>query len=146
RRLTGLWYAAVLAWARLIGLRIVWALHNVLPHERLFVDDVAARRRLLRACELVIAHSEASLETLPDAGAAPRHACVIPHGPVRDHPTRLERPDSEAPLSLLFFGLVARYKGVEDVLEALREVSAETTLTLTIAGDCVDAGLRPNVQ
>lgn len=146
RRLTGVWYAAVLAWARLIGLRIVWTLHNVLPHERLFVDDVAARRRLLRACDLVIAHSEASLEALTEQVGTPRHACVIPHGPVRDRQTRLDRPQRDAPLSLLFFGLVARYKGVEDLLEALRRVAAETTLTLTIAGDCVDAGLRPAVQ
>jgi glycosyltransferase involved in cell wall biosynthesis len=146
RRLTGVWYAAILAWARLIGLRIVWTLHNVLPHERLFVDDVAARRRLLRACDLVIAHSEGSLEALTQQVGTPRHACVIPHGPVRDRPTRLERPDGDAPLSLLFFGLVARYKGVEDLLAALIEVAGETTLSLTIAGDCVDAGLRPAVQ
>ncbi len=147
RRLTGVWYAAVLSWARLIGLRIVWTLHNVLPHERLFVDDVAARRRLLRACDLVIAHSGASLEALEQQVGAPRHACVIPHGPVRNRQTRLERHNGgEAPLSLLFFGLVARYKGVEDVMEALREVAADTTLTLTVAGDCVDAGLRPAVE
>lgn len=146
RRLTGVWYSAVLAWTRLIGLRIVWTLHNVLPHERLFVDDVASRRRLLRACDLVIAHSEASLEALSQQVGTPRHACVIPHGPVRDRQTALDRPGGDAPLSLLFFGLVARYKGVEDVLEALREVAAETTLTLTIAGDCVDASLRPSVQ
>lgn len=146
RRLTGVWYSAVLAWARLIGLRIVWTLHNVLPHERLFVDDVAARRRLLRACDLVIAHSEPSLEALSAQVGTPRHACVIPHGPVRDRQTAVDRPGGDAPLSLLFFGLVARYKGVEDVLEALREVAAETTLTLTIAGDCVDSSLRPSVQ
>lgn len=97
RRLTGIWYAAILAWARLIGLRIVWTLHNVLPHERLFVDDVAARRRLLRACDLVIAHSEASLQALEQQVGQPRHACVIPHGPVRDRSTRLERPSATHP-------------------------------------------------
>jgi glycosyltransferase involved in cell wall biosynthesis len=146
RRLTGVWYTAILAWARLIGLQIVWTLHNVLPHEPLFVDDVAARRRLLWACDLVIAHSEASLDALEEQVGVPRRACVIPHGPIRDRQTRLERPHRDAPLSLLFFGLVARYKGVEDVLAALHEVAGETTLTLTVAGDCVDRGLRPTVQ
>ena len=91
----GVWYAMILAWARIIGLRIVWTLHNVLPHGRLFVDDIAARRRLLRACDLVIARSEASLQALEEqvGGAAARVRDPPRTRPQARH-TALEPPPS----------------------------------------------------
>ncbi len=57
RRAAQCWFALVIAVIRLLGMRLVWTAHNVLPHEPVFADDRAARRRLVRASDLVIAHS-----------------------------------------------------------------------------------------
>jgi hypothetical protein len=51
-----------------------------LPHEPTFTDDVAARRKLVDAADLVIAHSELTLQGLRKIGAEPKRSVIIPHG------------------------------------------------------------------
>ena len=62
-------------------MRLVWTAHNVLPLAPVFADDLRARRRLVAACDLVIAHSKATLDQLADQGIVPRRSAIIPHGP-----------------------------------------------------------------
>jgi glycosyltransferase involved in cell wall biosynthesis len=141
RRLSRYWFLLVLGVIGLLRMRLVWTAHNVLPHEPVFDDDLSARRALVRACDLVIVHSSAALDDLAAIGATPSEAVVIPHGPSvmpgLDRVPELRRHD---PLSVLFFGNLAPYKGVEDLLEALHTV--QVPLRVIIAGRCDDAGLR----
>ena len=89
--------------ARLAGLRVVWTVHNVIPHAPVFGDDARARRRLLAASDLVIVHAEPALAELRRrVGEPPRQVRVIPLGPfararaadpaARDAPRRVLRP------------------------------------------------------
>ena len=74
--------AALLVTARLAGLRVVWTVHNVVPHAPVFGDDARARRRLLAASDLVIVHAEPALTELRRrVGEPPRQVRVIPLGP-----------------------------------------------------------------
>ncbi len=57
RRLAQAWFTLWLRTTRLLGVRIVWTAHNVLPHSPVFADDIAARRALVAASDLVLAHS-----------------------------------------------------------------------------------------
>jgi glycosyltransferase involved in cell wall biosynthesis len=143
------WFAFVLSLARAIGIRVVWTAHNVLPHHRIFYDDVRARRTLVRKADLVIAHSRAGLDALAALDARPRRSVVVPPGPTElgvDH--RRLRPPGEGTStpSALFFGSVAEYKGVEDLLEAVGRMPAAIALDLTIAGGCVDPVLRQRLR
>jgi glycosyltransferase involved in cell wall biosynthesis len=127
----------------------VWTAHNVLPHAPVFADDVAARRALVRASDLVLAHSPAALAELAALGAVPRRSAVIEHGPL--HPvtpaTSLRQPGSPGgPRRFLFFGRVERYKGVADLLSAFAGLAAETAAELTVAGPCPDRGLRAELR
>jgi glycosyltransferase involved in cell wall biosynthesis len=141
RRLSRSWFLMVLRIIGLLRMTLVWTAHNVLPHEPVFDDDISARRSLVRACDLVIVHSSATLDGLDEIGATPAEAVVIPHGPSVipgvDQVPELRRSD---PLSVLFFGNVAPYKGVEELLEALRTVQAP--MRVIIAGRCRDPVLR----
>ena len=138
RRVAAVWFRVVLATARLIGLRIVWTAHNVLPHAPIFHDDLAARRALVNAADLVIAHSPAARDEVAETIGPPRASAVIPHGPFEVERAPQERP-VDAPLALLFFGSVEPYKGVEDLLAALPD---DVPLRLTVAGKCSDSELR----
>ena len=76
--------------ARMLGMHLVWTAHNVLPHGRVFADDVSARRALVRASDLVLAHSQSTLAELAALGAVARRSAVIqprPDPPIR--PTTL---------------------------------------------------------
>jgi glycosyltransferase involved in cell wall biosynthesis len=145
RRVGQAWFSIVLAVARLIGMRVVWTAHNVLPHERVFHDEIAARRRLARASDVVLVHAPGALDGLNRIGAKPKRSALVPHGPLSPHvdACTLRPPGSGGrPLRLLFFGQVREHKGVEDLLDAMTLVSQAVPVALLVAGECPDAALR----
>jgi glycosyltransferase involved in cell wall biosynthesis len=149
RRAGQAWFSIVLAVARLVGMRVVWTAHNVLPHERVFHDEIAARRRLAQASEVVLVHAPGTLEDLNRIGAKPKRSALVPHGPLSPavDPCTLRQPGTGGqPLRLLFFGQVREYKGVEDLLEAMSLVPRAVPVALLIAGDCPDAALRERLE
>ena len=148
RRLSQTWFGFVLGAAQLLGMRVVWTAHNVLPHEPVFEDDVAARRTLVAACDIVLAHTQAALDGLREIGAEPRRAALVPlasvHAPLSRQPPP---PGSRAgPLRLLFFGKVAAYKGVEELLEAVAELPDDLSIELTVCGETPDAELGTRLE
>jgi glycosyltransferase involved in cell wall biosynthesis len=138
------WFNVCLRVLRLLGLRLVWTAHNVLPQTPTFGDDVRARRRLVAACDLVIAHSQATLGELAAMGIVPRRSTVIPHGPftaaTEPDPDRPSDADRQ-PRQLLFFGKVRPYKGVDTLLDAFAALPPEFDAHLTVAGECGDTSL-----
>lgn len=144
RRAVEAWFTAWLWVVRLLGMRLVWTAHNMLPQTPTFADDIRGRRRLVAACDLVIVHSTATLEQLAGLGIVPRRSMVIPHGPY----TAAAEPDSSQtadagrqPRELLFFGKVRPYKGVDTLLEAFATLPPELHAHLTVAGACDDRPL-----
>lgn len=144
RRVAYVWFLAWLRICRLLGMHLVWTAHNVLPHGPVFADDVSARRALVKASDLVLAHSRSTLVDLAAFGAVARRSAVIPHGPIG--PTRptasLGVPGARGePRRFLFFGRVQEYKGVDDLLAAFVAIPDEVA-HLTVAGQCDDPKLR----
>jgi glycosyltransferase involved in cell wall biosynthesis len=142
RRASSLWFRLCLGVASLLGLRVVWTAHNVLPHAPVFADDVAEGRRLVRRADAVIVHSAAAAAELARVLREPRQVAVIPHGRFETGAARAGSDGLDGPVRALFFGHVAEYKGVEDLLAAFAEVLADTSLRLTIAGAPASDALR----
>lgn len=139
------WFGVWLGSCRLLGMKVVWTVHNILPHEPVFDDDVSARRRLIKASELVIGHSDAALVQLRKLGVRPTRSIVIPHGPVALSPgyralaSRSGNP--RRAMRFMFIGHVKRYKGLEDLLVAFSLLPSYVQANLTIAGECRDPEL-----
>lgn len=149
RRAAHAWFALVLAIARILGLRMIWTAHNVLPHDPVFDDDLAARRRLAAQCELVVAHSQATLSQLERLGISPRRSVVAPIGtftPGIDASTLPVPGAHSPPRRLLFFGQIAEYKGVEELLEAISRVPESSPARLLIVGECRNPDLRDRLR
>ena len=152
RRLAQLWFTLWLRTVRVLGMRLVWTAHNVLPHGRVFADDAVARRALVRASDLVLAHSPAVLAELAALGAVARRAAVIPHGPFGPVDPAAPGASPRIPGSgdqvrhLLFFGRVEEYKGVDDLLAAVASLPGDVPLRLTVAGQCDDLALRSRLR
>jgi beta-1,4-mannosyltransferase len=143
-----LWFGLILLTCRAIGLRIVWTAHNALPHDQVFANDLLGRRWLIRASSLVIAHDARALEQLSGLGLAPRRAEVIAPGPFSP-PVSQDRvpPGSrKPPWTLLFFGNVLPYKGVEDLLTAVADLDRTVRLRVMVAGACPDSALREHLH
>ncbi|HEV7562053.1 MAG TPA: glycosyltransferase family 4 protein [Solirubrobacterales bacterium] len=88
------------------------------------------RRALRRRADLVFAHSQVLVDELRAIGDIRHAAEVVPHGFGELSVTPLpERP------SLLFFGRISHYKGLDTLLEAMPIVwRSLPAVTLTVAG------------
>jgi glycosyltransferase involved in cell wall biosynthesis len=144
RRVAQLWFGLWLWMLRMLDLRLVWTAHNVLPLQQVFFDDLRARRQLVKQCDLVIAHSMATLERLATLDMVPKKAVVIPLGPYTpvDDSKLVYDPNHDGPRRLLFFGNVREYKGIEELLVAFAALSPDLAVKLTIAGQCNEPALR----
>ena len=137
--------------AKLLRYRIVWTVHNVLPHQTITSNDLAVRRRLARIADAVIVHSTSTLPALAAAGIPVTDATVIPHPSYVGRYSEGEtRESSRASLTLpadatvcLFFGRIEPYKNVPALIEAFAVVSkAHPDAFLVVAGACKDPALK----
>jgi glycosyltransferase involved in cell wall biosynthesis len=148
RRVAHVWFLTWLQTCRMLGMHLVWTAHNVLPHAPVFADDVAARRALVEASDLVLAHSQSALVELAALGAVARRSAIIQHGPMASTgATALGVPGARGePHRFLFFGRVQEYKGVDDLLAAFIAMPDDVPAHLTVAGHCDDPGLRSRLN
>jgi glycosyltransferase involved in cell wall biosynthesis len=129
-------FLACMALARALGYRIVWTIHNALPHEP-HPADRFVRWVLMRIARTAV-HSRAARRALPLGGDLP---AVVPHGHyIGAYADTVSRRDARARLGvspgdrvLLFFGQVRDYKGIADLVQAFRCVD-DQHVKLVVAG------------
>ena len=120
-----------LVWARRLPHPRVLTAHNVLPHSG--EADVEERKALYDAFDAVVVHTRSGLEQLARFGVAADRSHRIPHGTFDAPPTdSVEAPSGR---TLLFFGLIRNYKGLDVLVRALAQVP---DATLVVAGDPLD--------
>jgi beta-1,4-mannosyltransferase len=145
-------FVAQLMTLRLARVRIIWTLHNLGIHEERPDDrlNVAIHRRLVRSSGAVIAHCEAAVRTaiatydLGERDARKLH--VIPHGsyvgvygPPVDRAAARDRLGIPGDARLfVFVGAVRAYKGITDLIEAIRALPGDANARLIVAGRAFD--------
>jgi glycosyltransferase involved in cell wall biosynthesis len=123
--------------------------HNVEPHEPVPAGRLLTRS-VLRHCDLCVVHSSHQADELAELGfgAIPVLGAFHPRFAADDLsalPTasqiRAERArQGEPELSLLAFGAIRPYKGIDLALRALARVPRERRVRLTVAGVFWDGG------
>jgi starch synthase len=113
--------------------RYALTVHDPVPHPGDEVHPLAlkkVRRALRRGASLVFVHSEALAEELAGTGDVKAPIEVVPHGAAL-------APFSPPPAdSLLFFGRMSHYKGLDVLLDAMPAVWSERPqVKLTVAGE-----------
>lgn len=109
--------------------RVVGVVHNVLPHESQPGAGLLMRR-FFSALDGTVVHSAEQGGLAEGLGA--RHVEVVDLPPHLPGGPPVPRHPHDGPARLLALGLVREYKGIDLVLEALRDVP---DVTLTIAGE-----------
>jgi glycosyltransferase involved in cell wall biosynthesis len=144
---------AVLKSMSLLGLRIIWTAHNVLPHEGRNTYGLRITKYLAKTASTIIVHSQqANLELAEFGVTTARKTVVIPHGNYDGvYPESLTCTQARTKLgiesndtAILFFGLIRKYKGVGDLLQAFEQLQ-RPDVRLIIAGECQDAGLAKTI-
>jgi glycosyltransferase involved in cell wall biosynthesis len=113
-----------LIWARRLPRPRILTAHNVVPHSG--EPNPKERRRIYNAFDGIVVHTEGGVEQLERFGVPVERVVRIPHGTF-DGP--VEPPTGR---TLLFFGLIRPYKGLEDLILALDQIE---DARLIVAGD-----------
>ena len=113
------------------GLSTVIECHNVLPHERRWVDRYLLKFAFAPATEF-ITHSKADREEL--TGLLPDKRVRVAPLPILNEFSAAARPERKG-RTILFFGIVRKYKGLDVLLRALPKVLSEVECNLIIAGE-----------
>ncbi len=133
------WFAPSLGYvARHAGCRSVVVLDNVIPHEAHWFDKPLTRY-FLRGCTGFVSMSQQVQEDLLQLRPDAPHV-LLPH-PIYSHfGPRMPREEAARLLgmdpslkTLLFFGLIRDYKGLDILLETFRDLPAD--YQLAIAGE-----------
>ena len=145
-----------LIYARRLGYRLVWTIHNLYPHERRYPHlDRLVNGLVAREADHVIAHCRYAAGKIEELYAPPRPVHVIPHGnylPV--FPNRVGRDAARDRLRLganrfvyLFFGNARGYKGVTELVDTFLRVAApDTVLLLVLRENARSPGLIPQLR
>jgi glycosyltransferase involved in cell wall biosynthesis len=118
-----------LRWLGTLGRPTVFTAHDLLGRR---ADRRSTWVAVCRTVDRVVVHSERGREELEDAGVERERIEVIPH-PVFD--SSAHEPSPPNGTTLLFFGLLRAYKGLDLLVEALARIPEAR---LVVAGDPVD--------
>ncbi|WP_375385837.1 glycosyltransferase [uncultured Microbacterium sp.] len=136
--------AALVCRLRLARVTIVRTLHNVSPHESGSRLESGVLHLLDRATTRWIVLNQD--ETVDALGIPAYRITAIPHGHFIDWYRPWRDGDNVALSgSLLLFGHVRPYKGVERLIEAFEEIATDSSITLSIAGASHDEALRTQI-
>jgi glycosyltransferase involved in cell wall biosynthesis len=114
---------------------VVFTAHEVLPTRSASKVDVW--RRVFRAVDRVVAHSERAVERLASLGVERERIVRIPHPLFVPPPGRAISPPRGA--TLLFFGLIRQSKGLDLLLRALPAIVDQVPeARLFVAGDPIE--------
>lgn len=138
------------------GAAIVWTVHNLANHDRLYPrTELALTRRFVRMCDAIITHGRAASELACDRfripSFVPVEAIPFPHYAGRypnttDRSTARERLGlSETGFVVTFLGRVEPYKQVVELIDTFRQV-APSNAVLLVAGRASDAGYAAELR
>lgn len=109
------------------GGRLVWTIHNAMPHELEYPDLFhGLRNRLAQIATAISVHNLAGITTLASQVPLDRvKVALVPHpsyhGVYESEAETLTRQPDWNTRKILFFGKLRRYKGIEFLLQAARE-------------------------
>jgi len=148
----GLQFLFELFVARLLGVEIVWTVHNLWEHERRAPRfDRFYRRVIVRLCGRIVVHCEAARGEVVEAYDLPaRHrekVTVIPHGNYVDcYPGETTCEEARSRLGLepdetvfLYFGRIREYKNVPELVTAFKRLDRDDIRLLVVGSPRNDA-------
>ncbi|MCF7980453.1 MAG: hypothetical protein K9K86_00610 [Pseudomonadales bacterium] len=128
---------------QLLGIRVVWTIHNSLAHEAFDVGrEKRIRAALFATVDGIITHGRNAEMAVSHLYGEPIDArcSIVPHGnysgcyppPSADPVILREKLDLNAQTAVIFsFGMIRPYKGLERIINAVKQSSAPVCLLVT---------------
>jgi glycosyltransferase involved in cell wall biosynthesis len=131
------------------GVKIVWTVHNILPHDSTLKEaQIHLRKELIKLADIIhIMNEETKRLSEPFFEIPDEKIIFSPHPSYRGYyPSIVTREESRFQLKIpqdhvvyLFFGSIQAYKGLEDLITAFEELEKKNpNIYLLIAGKVVN--------
>jgi len=135
-----------------LGYKIVWTVHDIIPHEEQTTNDLGISIMLSRMASIKIAHSSYTISQMEQLGLDHSNTVVIPHGNyINAYPQSISKKQARNKLGIsseefviLFFGMIKPYKGILELISAYDKIKSRKS-RLVIAGKCIDPQLHNNI-
>ena len=75
-----IYFLLCISFIKLLGYKLVWTVHNVLPHEKQFLNDVWARIFLSKLCDAKIVHSKSTIGEMRKLGLNTKNTYITSLG------------------------------------------------------------------
>ncbi|MDR5674627.1 glycosyltransferase [Halalkaliarchaeum sp. AArc-GB] len=128
---------------KLLGVRLVWTVHNLVNHEgHAPRTELVSRHVVARLVNRIVVHCESAAGTVRDRYRLPERVGdrirVVPHGHFADaYRNEITQPEARRRLELpqgdpvlLYFGLIRPYKNVSELVETFRTVDGDARLLI----------------
>ena len=145
-----LWLIRLCRWR---GTRVVYTVHDVLPHDT-GTRHAQRFRRVYELADRLICHSQSMRRQVSEEFGIPAAGIdVIPHGPL--HPSRNQLSRSEArarlglpagPVVVLTLGIIKPYKGIPFLLDAWAKLSRKPDDAMLIVAGTGPANLLAGLE
>ncbi len=142
-------FRAAVDGARARGARLVWTIHNVLPHDTRHLDlELELNRYLAEVADAVHVMNADTVAAVSEHYALdPTRVVHIPHPSYQGvYPATVSRSEARSALGIapdertvLAFGQMRPYKGLDVLVAAVRRMPAEGRPVLLLAGRTSDA-------
>jgi len=128
------------------GFKIVWTVHNILPHDSILQNEqTRLRMELIKRCDVIHTMCEQTVELAKSFYSIPKEKIIcVPHPSYEDYyPIHSEKLDARYQLGIdgdefvfLFFGSIQAYKGLHGLIRAFKGLKSKTNrkIRLLIAG------------
>jgi glycosyltransferase involved in cell wall biosynthesis len=133
-----------LLFLRLLGINIVWTVHNIASHEADFRSmELFFARLIKKFCNKIIVHTTfARSEVIRAYGVKDSSITVIPHGNyINYYENKMNRENarnhfriSTEDLVFLYFGRIRPYKGLPELIDAFKKLN-HSQMRLLIVGE-----------
>jgi glycosyltransferase involved in cell wall biosynthesis len=136
-----------------LGAKLVYTVHNVLPHDT-GKEFVPVYMRVYREMDALICHTnEAKNQLVREFSIDAERVWVIPHGPLLHDARLCSRESARAALSLpkgetliLWQGIIRPYKGLDFLLESWRRIDAKNLKARLVIAGTGEAGLLQTIR
>lgn len=144
-----------LHFAKQLGYRIVWTMHNFYPHERRFPElDHLSQLSMCRLADEVVAHCDYAAGLARQHFYRTEHLHVIPHGNYIDaYPNDISKTDARQRLGIsedafvyVFMGNARPYKGIEHLIEAFCDVADDRAVLLLMMRSWVNPAYAEGIK
>jgi len=150
----GFWFCIDLLLVRLLGVQLVWTVHNKYHHERYYVRI----EYILNIVAANVVHTltvkcPSAKKTISEIYHVRNNSkiAVIPDGSYIDaYPNTVKKSDARKHLDIgdkfvyLYFGLIRPYKGVEELVEAFKSIESQD-IELWIVGNPKTDAIRKRI-